>query len=389
MQSAAAERFDAAFLGDVYPVGARWSGSPAEARGPFAALAPLLRGLACASANFEGSTAVGLPSRPDKSSILEIEADATRALREAGISHLALANNHVWDHCDAGLLRTLADLRARGFACYGAGEDAAAARRPAHFAAADGTRVALVAFTSDAPHTRAHLAGPASPGCAGDAPGEMLEDVRQLRAQGLCPVVQLHAGPEYRTLPAPDEVARCRALVEAGAAAVLCHHAHVVRPCERYRGAFIAYGLGNAFFPSFPHRRGRPHVWPRNASVSLLVRLAFAHGNVARAELRWLECRGAGAVRLLPAPRATLWRARGAAASGLLGRPGHAALYRVYDGLAAARRRADPAGSTSLPAAFSHPPRALWRALRARLRLRTRLAARASSGLASPPRRPT
>ncbi len=389
MPGAPPERFDAAFLGDVFLGGARDVGDAAEGGGPLRALAPLLRGVACASANFEGSTATGLPPRPDKNSILAVDPDATRALRAVGIGHLALANNHVWDHGDAGLRQTLADLRGRGFVCYGAGENEAVARRPAVFAAADGTRVALLACTSDASHTRARLAGPDTPGCAGDALEELKGQLRGLRERGLCPVVQIHAGPEYRSLPAPEEVARCRALVEAGAAAVLCHHAHVVRPFERHRGGFVAYGLGNCFFPAFAHRGGQRHVWPGNARVSLLVRLAFAAGGLARAEVRFLECRDGRAVRLLPAPRAALWRARGAAARGLLGRPGAARVYDVYDRLAAARRRADPAGSTSLPAVLVHPLLAPLRALRARLRLRTRLRAGAREWIASPPRERT
>jgi hypothetical protein len=43
-------------------------------------------------------------------------------------------------------------------------------------------------------------------------------------------------------------VRRCRAFADAGAAAVVCHHAHVVSGCEVHGGSVIAYGLGNLMF---------------------------------------------------------------------------------------------------------------------------------------------
>jgi poly-gamma-glutamate synthesis protein (capsule biosynthesis protein) len=59
----------------------------------------------------------------------------------------------------------------------------------------------------------------------------------------------LLGGNEYLSVPRPGLVAACRALVDAGAAAVVCHHAHVAGPWEVYRGAPICYGTGNFLFP--------------------------------------------------------------------------------------------------------------------------------------------
>ena len=42
-----------------------------------------------------------------------------------------------------------------------------------------------------------------------------------------------------------DLAYRC---IDAGAAAVIMHHAHVIQEIEHYNGGFIAYGLGNFIF---------------------------------------------------------------------------------------------------------------------------------------------
>jgi poly-gamma-glutamate synthesis protein (capsule biosynthesis protein) len=61
-------------------------------------------------------------------------------------------------------------------------------------------------------------------------------------------VVSLHAGTEYQEEPTALQRELAHAAVDAGADLVLGHHPHVLQGIERYKGALIAYSLGNFVF---------------------------------------------------------------------------------------------------------------------------------------------
>ncbi|MCO6382682.1 CapA family protein [Oceanicola sp. 502str15] len=90
-----------------------------------------LRGLVAGAdavvCNFEGS----LPDAgcwPMKlKTVHPMHEGALGMLRDLGVTHLALANNHAWDFGHAGLLATRAKARAAGFAVAGTGRDGAEA----------------------------------------------------------------------------------------------------------------------------------------------------------------------------------------------------------------------------------------------------------------------
>jgi hypothetical protein len=61
-------------------------------------------------------------------------------------------------------------------------------------------------------------------------------------------VVFAHDGGEYRALVREADQARWRSFIDAGADAVVVHHAHVVSDMEIYKGKPIFHGLGNFVF---------------------------------------------------------------------------------------------------------------------------------------------
>lgn len=61
-------------------------------------------------------------------------------------------------------------------------------------------------------------------------------------------IVSLHWGDEYVPVPAPYQQQLAHRLVEKGANLILGHHPHVLQPVEEYKGALIAYSLGNFVF---------------------------------------------------------------------------------------------------------------------------------------------
>jgi len=164
-------------------------------------------------------------------------------LRDAGITHVNLANNHANDFGPAGTASTSVTLAALGIRSYGAGGEV---RVDTVSIGGTRLRVALIGFAT--------------------SPGMM--DVRDIgaarlavaaaRARADIVVVSMHAGAEgTRAIHVPmgperfagenrGELRRfSRAVIDEGASLVVGHGPHVLRGMEWYKGALIAYSLGN------------------------------------------------------------------------------------------------------------------------------------------------
>jgi len=173
---------------------------------------------------------------------------AARTLRWAGFDVMNLANNHANDYGPVGLADTRRHLRDAGIAHTGTpGQITVVERR--------GVRVAVLGFSSYP--WGADLR---------DVPGAA-RLVRRAQGQADVVVVTMHAGAEGSDqvhVPAGDEVAFgeargptrrfARAMVDAGAHAVLGSGPHVIRGVERRRGRPIVYSTGNFVgFHTFPN----------------------------------------------------------------------------------------------------------------------------------------
>jgi len=219
---------------------------------PFEQVAAVLREADIAFANLEVPiTADGVPAQKDY--VFRAPPAAVDGLDGAGLDIVSLANNHVLDYGVVGLEDTLAALDRAGIAAAGAGEDEAAARRPAVLSV-EGLRVAFLGYVQVPDDSVSGFgedelaAGPDRPGAAWARREAVVADVEAAAQQADLVVVSLHAGSEYREEPSTVQRELAHAAVDAGADVVLGHHPHVLQGIERYRGALIAYSLGNFVF---------------------------------------------------------------------------------------------------------------------------------------------
>jgi poly-gamma-glutamate synthesis protein (capsule biosynthesis protein) len=162
-----------------------------------------------------------------------------RVLADAGFTVLNVANNHATQHGAAAFTESVARLQDAGLAVCGLRGTAPWSSEPVRLAVR-GARLGILGYCF-----RPRQYGAAQPGYAEGTPEEVVADVRRLAAEGRAVVVSLHWGEEFVPVPSTHEVQIGRAIVDAGAAVVLGHHPHVSRPVESYRGAIIAYSLGN------------------------------------------------------------------------------------------------------------------------------------------------
>ncbi len=244
-----------AFTGDVIFGRYREAGfaaiCQAECASPsslFAGVAPLLEADITVG-NLETPVVRALPAAApiDTGKVFGATPAHVALLRAAGFDAMTVANNHWFDQRFDGVEQTPALLREQQIAPLGEAVRSAPWIRVSAVERA-GLRVGFVAFTSVL--NKPLVAGrPMVPFVEIDAIERRVTTVVRDASRGHDLVVVLaHWGEEYAAAPSPAQVRAARALVDAGASLVIGHHPHVLQRIERYRGAVIAYSLGNFLF---------------------------------------------------------------------------------------------------------------------------------------------
>ena len=237
--------FTIAFAGDV-----NFSERTADrlAADPRTAFGVAAAGLAVADltvVNLETAITTGGEPEP-KSYTFRAPPSAFTALEAAGIDVASMANNHGADYGSVGLQDTLAAIGASQFPVIGIGADETAALAPFR-TTIDGTELAIFAASAVHDHTLATwTASSTEPGIASAFDPRLAEAVHSAAVDGSTVIVFLHWGTEYDSCPDGDQEQLATELAEAGAAAVIGTHAHVLQGAGwRADGVYVAYGLSN------------------------------------------------------------------------------------------------------------------------------------------------
>lgn len=167
-------------------------------------------------------------------------------ITRAGIEAVSIANNHIYDFGKVGLYDTIAFLDSMNIGYFGAGKNHEAAHRP-FIREINGVRVAILGYYGggEAPAARRN-----APGVADRELNLIVRDVRSaknLRNADLV-IVCFHWGTEKARRPDRSQRAFARAVIDAGADAVIGHHPHVLQGIELYKNKPIVYSLGNLIF---------------------------------------------------------------------------------------------------------------------------------------------
>jgi Bacterial capsule synthesis protein PGA_cap len=207
-----------------------------------------------------------------------------QVLIDAGVRAVSLANNHLMDYGPDGVEDTLATLDAAGIAHFGAGRTLAEARKPA-IVEVRGLKIAFLGYLilgAKHPEPPAVWATDASAGVAGHPSDwtvvELMvrEDVAAARKEADLVIPFFHWGREGSKGPDAYQLALARAAVEAGAAAVLGSHPHVLHGIEVVGRAPVFYSLANFVFGG---------NWNPRDKDSVLVKARFDRSGYLDAEL--------------------------------------------------------------------------------------------------------
>lgn len=174
------------------------------------------------------------------------------ALKRVGFNVVTLANNHLKDYGERGVLDTLQACRENGIQTVGAGENLTKARLP--------LILQKNHLTVGILNVCEHESSIASDIMAGAAPLDLTNlfyDIRELRKQVDKVIVIIHGGCENYQLPTPRMKRDYHLIVDFGADVIVNHHQHCYSGYEIYEGKPIFYGLGNFFFDNLKKRNDK------------------------------------------------------------------------------------------------------------------------------------
>ena len=250
-----------------------WNLPKTQRTGNAGAVRSLVSGADLAIANFENPAPENFHYHT-KGTVFSADPKLIKGLADAGIDYVGIANNHIGDAGRAGILQTIANLRADGIVSSGAGKNTAAAHKPA-LLTVGGVKVAILAYDTIAKY---YAANPDRPGSAIMSAKAVKSDVKKARDAGADLVIVFpHWGTEYDPTPFPGQQALARAAIDAGADMVIGNHAHWAGAMEVYEGKPIWYALGNFVFDQ---------TWSEPTMEGITLELTFRGPTLVQARMR-------------------------------------------------------------------------------------------------------
>ena len=164
-------------------------------------------------------------------------------LKSVGFDSVNLANNHIRDCGDEGVLSTIDACEKVGIKTFGAGKTVDKAAEPLVIDR-NGTRVSVLSFAEK----EFNFVCEGKAGAIAFDPYDSFDRITEAKKTSDVVIVLYHGGIEHFVYPSPELQRKCRKMVESGADVVLCQHSHCIGTRERYQGGEILYGQGNSVF---------------------------------------------------------------------------------------------------------------------------------------------
>ena len=186
---------------------------------------------------------------PGKAYTFRAEPEMVALLEEFGADGVTLANNHVYDYGETGLLDTMQYLNEAQIPYVGAGENIDEASKIIYYVA-NGRKIAIVAatqiersklYTREATQSEAGVLKTLKP-------ERFLQIIREADANSDYVIALVHWGTEGTLFSEESQRVLADKYAKAGADAIIGAHPHRLQGVAYYSGVPTAYSLGNFWF---------------------------------------------------------------------------------------------------------------------------------------------
>lgn len=191
------------------------------------------------------------------------------SLKKAGITHLAMANNHSYDQGRDGIIDTYNQLTINNLIPIGFGFNHADACLPVVI---EKGKIKVAIFNSVFLPLENFPFLPNKPCICQASPTDLANAITAYKTKytKTLVIVLLHWGYEYQKVPEPSQRAEAIRLIESGADAIIGHHPHVIQTIDFFNHKPVIYSLGNFVFdPKRPE-----------ATKGLLVKFSISKNKV-------------------------------------------------------------------------------------------------------------
>ena len=183
-----------------------------------------------------------------KSAYLKGSPADVEILSYLGVTHVTLANNHMFDYRAQGMNETIRILEKNGIAWYGANSHAELIR-------SDNNKVVLLGYCCYS--TNGKGIGTEKPCVNVFDPKNVEECVDRYLRDGYLPILSIHWGQEHVHFPNYDHIEVARKLCNNRRIVIHGHHPHVIQGIESVGDSVIAYSLGNFCFDDIYTRKSK------------------------------------------------------------------------------------------------------------------------------------
>ncbi|MCD8501699.1 MAG: CapA family protein [Bacillaceae bacterium] len=176
------------------------------------------------------------------------------ALKELGVDIVNIANNHVLDKGEEGILKSIENWEKIGLPYVGAYKSLED-QEQLRIINKNGLRICFLSYTRGTngilpPKGKEYLVDKYQP----TKMKTIKDKIKRIRNKDIADViiVSLHFGKEYHLHPSAEQREVAADLSDAGADVIIGHHPHVMQPPEwilnsRGKRTFVAYSLGNFY----------------------------------------------------------------------------------------------------------------------------------------------
>jgi gamma-polyglutamate biosynthesis protein CapA len=192
------------------------------------------------SANLEGAvTNNGAHYPPIYSNDFAFAPNSVKSLQKYNFNFFNIANNHLADQGERGIIETRQNLKDSGFNFSGCpdGQIGNCSYKVFKVSAKGGEyKVGMVGFSMV--YSQLNI-------------GKAMKIVSDLTSTTDVVIINIHWGKEYQHNFSQAQQAMAYKLIDAGADIIIGHHPHVVQGCEIYKNKPIFYSLGNFIFDQY------------------------------------------------------------------------------------------------------------------------------------------
>ena len=193
----------------------------------------------------------GTPTE-DKTFTFRADTETVAYLHDMGVDAAVLANNHIYDFGEVGLLDTLDTLSQAGIPYVGAGRNLDEASAPIYYIVND-MKISLVAATQierlDNPDTKGATENSAGVfRCLN--PEKLCEVVKTAKENSDFVIVYIHWGTENVTELDWAQLDQAPKIVQAGADLIIGDHPHCLQGISYFDDTPVIYSMGNFWFNS-------------------------------------------------------------------------------------------------------------------------------------------